>query len=64
VTKIIKAKIYYDSSIEISTDDGHSLQKDKKYYHIVEVPKDANIETAKCTYRNGVLEVTFKQKIG
>jgi hypothetical protein len=28
----------------------------------MEVPKDADIETAKCTYRNGVLEATFKQK--
>jgi HSP20 family protein len=56
----IKVKIYNDTSIEISVDD-NTLQKKKKYYRIIEVPKDANIETAKCTYRNGILEITFKQ---
>jgi HSP20 family molecular chaperone IbpA len=55
-------KTYNDSSIEISIDDDSTLQKNKKYYRIVEVPKDADIETAKCTYRNGILEITFKQK--
>ena len=44
-------KIYNDRSIEISIDD-----------RIIEVPKDADSETAKCTYRNGILEITFKQK--
>jgi HSP20 family molecular chaperone IbpA len=57
----IKVKIYNDSSIEISIDDD-TLQKNKKYYCIIEVPKDADIETAKRTYRNGILEITFKQK--
>jgi HSP20 family molecular chaperone IbpA len=57
----IKVKIYDDNSIEISIDDAHSLNNNK-YYRIVEVPKDADIETAKCTYRNGVMEITFKQK--
>jgi HSP20 family molecular chaperone IbpA len=58
----IKVKIYDDNSIEISIDDAHLLQSNKKYYRIVKVPKDADIETAKCTYRNGVMEITFKQK--
>jgi HSP20 family molecular chaperone IbpA len=58
----IKVKIYDDNSIEISIDDVHLLQSNKKYYRIVEVPKDADIETARCTYRNGVMEITFKQK--
>jgi HSP20 family molecular chaperone IbpA len=57
----IKVKIYDDNSIEISTDDAHLLNNNK-YYRIVEVPKDADIETARCTYRNGVMEITFKQK--
>jgi HSP20 family molecular chaperone IbpA len=57
----IKVKIYDDNSIEISIDDAHSLNNNK-YYRIVEVPKDADIETARCTYRNGVMEITFKQK--
>lgn len=57
----IKVKIYNDRSIEISIDDD-TLQKNKKYYRIIEVPKDADSETAKCTYRNGTLEITFKQK--
>ncbi len=54
-------KIYNDTSIEISV-DYDTLQKNKKYYRIIDVPKDADIETAKCTYRNGILEITFKQK--
>jgi HSP20 family molecular chaperone IbpA len=59
----IKVKVYNDSSAEISIDnDGDPLQNNKKYYRIVEIPKDADIETAKCTYRNGILEITFKQK--
>jgi HSP20 family molecular chaperone IbpA len=57
----IKVKIYDDNSIEISIDDAHSLNNNK-YYRIIEVPKDADIETARCTYRNGVIEITFKQK--
>jgi HSP20 family molecular chaperone IbpA len=57
----IKVKIYDDNSIEISIDDAHSLNNNK-YYRIVEVPKDADIETARCTCRNGVMEITFKQK--
>ena len=57
----IKVKIYDDNSIEISIDYAHSLNNNK-YYQIVKVPKDADIETARCTYRNGVMEITFKQK--
>lgn len=59
----IKVKIYNDTSIEISVHDD-TQQNKKKYYHIIEVPKNANIETAKCTYRNGILEITFKQSKG
>jgi len=57
----IKVKVYNDKSVEISIDDG-LLQNNKKYYRVVEVPKDADIETAKCTHRNNILEITFKQK--
>jgi HSP20 family molecular chaperone IbpA len=57
----IKVKVYNDSSVEISIDDD-SLQNNKKYYRVVKVPKDADIETAKCTHRNSILEITFKQK--
>jgi HSP20 family molecular chaperone IbpA len=58
----IKVKIYNDSSIEVSIDNDNTPQKNKSYYRIIEVPKDADIETAKCTYRNGILEIIFKQK--
>jgi HSP20 family protein len=57
----IKVKIYNDTSIEISVDDDTLQKKKKKYYRIIEVPKDADIETAKCTYKNGILAITFKQ---
>ncbi len=48
----------YDSSVEVSTTDTAS----KKYRRIIELPPDADIETARSTYTNGILEVTFKKK--
>lgn len=33
----------------------------KKYYRLIEVPKDADIETSKCRYRNGILRLTFNK---
>jgi len=40
-----------------------SVDAARKYYKRVELPADVDIETAKATYKNGILEVTFsKQK--
>ena len=48
----------YDSSVEIST--ANTAQR--KYRSIIELPPEADIETVKSTYNNGILEITFKKK--
>jgi HSP20 family protein len=48
----------YDSSVEVSTLDGAK----KKYRSVIELPPEADIETAKSIYNNGILEITFKKK--
>jgi HSP20 family protein len=47
----------YDSSVEVKTDDPQ-----RKYHQIIDLPQEADIETAKSSYRNGILEITFKKK--
>ena len=47
-----------DSSVEISTTETSS----KKYRRSIELPSDADLETAKSTYTNGILEIIFKKK--
>jgi HSP20 family protein len=47
----------YDNSVEITTND-----PERKYHQTIDLPPEANIETAKSTYNNGILEVTFKKK--
>lgn len=34
----------------------------RKYHKLIELPKEADIETAKSIYNNGVLEITFNKK--
>jgi HSP20 family protein len=48
----------YDGSVEISTTEGAQ----RKYREIIELPSEADIETAKSSYNNGILEITFKKK--
>ena len=48
----------YDSSVEISTTEGAQ----RKYHEIIELPPEADIETAKSSYNNGILEITFQKK--
>jgi HSP20 family protein len=47
-----------DSSVEVSTME----TAPKKYRRLIELPPDADVETAKSTYTNGILEITFKKK--
>jgi HSP20 family protein len=47
----------YDNSLEIKSDDPH-----RKYHQVIDLPPEADIETAKSNYRNGILEITFKKK--
>ncbi len=48
----------YDSQIEVKTED----TAQRKYHKTVELPKEADIETARSNYNNGILEVTFDKR--
>jgi HSP20 family protein len=47
----------YNNSVEVSTDDPQ-----RKYHQVIDIPPDADIETVKSTYKNGILEIVFKKK--
>ena len=47
----------YDNSVEITSNDPQ-----RKYHKIIEIPTEADIETAKSIYNNGILEVIFNKK--
>jgi HSP20 family protein len=47
----------YDQTLEVKSDDPK-----RKYHKTIEVPLETDIETAKSTYNNGILEITFKKK--
>jgi HSP20 family protein len=44
----------YEDKVEVYSDDPQ-----RRYHKIVELPPEANIETARCAYNNGILEITF-----
>jgi HSP20 family protein len=48
----------YDSSVEISTTN----KSERKYRSVIELPPEADTETVRSTYNNGILEITFKKK--
>lgn len=48
----------YDGSVEISTTEAAT----KRYHRIIELPPDADVETAKSKYTNGIFEITFSKK--
>ena len=48
----------YDEKVEIKTAENAQ----RKYHKVIDLPKQADIETAKSTYNNGILEVTFDKK--
>ena len=47
----------YDNSVEIIT-----TGTERKYHEVIEIPQEADIETARSVYKNGILEITFKKK--
>ena len=47
----------YDGAVEVIADNPQ-----RKYHKTIELPKDADIETARSKYNNGILEVTFDKK--
>ena len=48
----------YESKVEVKTED----RSQRKYQKTLDLPKEADIETAKSVYNNGILEVTFDKK--
>ena len=44
--------------VQISTKENAQ----RKYHRIVELPAEADIDTVKSTYKNGILEITFSKK--
>ena len=53
----IKVKAY-DSRVEVTT----AKDAQRKYHKTIDLPEQADIETARSVYNNGVLEITFDQK--
>ncbi len=47
----------YDNSVEVKSEDPQ-----RKYHRVMEIPPEADIETVKSTYKNGILEIVFKKK--
>ena len=47
----------YDEAVEVTANNPQ-----RKYHKIINLPNDANPETAKSTYQNGILEMTFSKK--
>ena len=47
----------YDGTVEVTSTDPK-----RKYYEVLEIPPETDIETAKSNYNNGILEITFKKK--
>jgi HSP20 family protein len=47
----------YDGTLEVKSEDPQ-----RKYHRSIEIPPETDIETAKSTYNNGILEITFKKK--
>lgn len=54
----IQVIAYSDNSVSIS----YLSSKGKRSSHTLALPYDIDIETARSTYRNGILEVTFNRK--
>jgi HSP20 family protein len=46
-----------DNSVEVKSEDPK-----RKYQHVVEIPAEADVQTVKSTYKNGVIEIVFRKK--
>jgi HSP20 family protein len=48
----------FDRAVEVIANNNHQ----RKYHKTIELPKDADIETVRSIYNNGILEMTFNKK--
>ncbi len=46
----------YEDKVEVTTGD------EKKYHEVIDITPEADIETVKSSYNNGILEIVFKKK--
>lgn len=46
-----------DNSVEVKSDDPR-----RKYHETIDLPPETDMETAKSTYKNGILEIIFNKK--
>ena len=47
----------FEDKIEVTSNDPQ-----RKYHEVIELPPEADIETIKSTFNNGILEIVFKKK--
>ena len=47
----------YDTTLEVRSDDPQ-----RKYHEVIDLPPEADVETARSTYKNGILEIVFDKK--
>jgi HSP20 family protein len=47
----------YDETLEVKSEDPQ-----RRYHRTIEIPPETDIETAMSSYKNGILEITFKKK--
>ena len=45
----------YEDAVELSTSENTK----RKYHRIIDLPSETDIETAKSTYSNGILDITY-----
>jgi HSP20 family molecular chaperone IbpA len=48
----------FDNTVEVESEDPQ-----RKYHRTFEIPPERDIKTAKSTYNNGILEITFKKNM-
>jgi HSP20 family molecular chaperone IbpA len=49
----------YGNLLEVTAAD---LERSRRYHRVIQIPPEADIETGKSTYENGILEITFQKK--
>lgn len=47
----------YDNTLEVKSEDPQ-----RKYHKVIDLPLEADLETAKSKYNNGILEISFDKK--
>lgn len=48
----------YDNTVEVKSEDPQ-----RKYHRTIQIPSETDIETAKSSYNNGILEISFNKKV-